>query len=154
MAFFQTDIANGVLIPEGLAIDWFTDNIYWTDSEANRIEVATLEGKYRKVLFWTDLDQPRAIAVVPMKGYCIFYLFDSFFLKFHSFSLLFWTDWGEIPKIERAGMNGHPKTRKVLVSDDIFWPNGLSVDYQSEKIYWADGKLNFIKVSQFKKKKN
>jgi len=81
MAVFQTDIANGVLIPEGLAIDWFTDNIYWTDSEANRIEVATLEGKYRKVLFWTDLDQPRAIAVVPMKGYCIFDLFDSFFLN-------------------------------------------------------------------------
>lgn len=127
----KTDIANGVLIPEGLAIDWFTDNIYWTDSEANRIEVATLEGKYRKVLFWTDLDQPRAIAVVPMKG------------------LLFWTDWGEIPKIERAGMNGHPKTRKVLVSDDIFWPNGLSVDYQAEKIYWADGKLNFIKVMDY-----
>jgi len=48
-------------------------------------------------------------------------------------------------------MNGHPKTRKVLVSDDIFWPNGLSVDYQAEKIYWADGKLNFIKVNQLKK---
>ena len=56
-----TVIANGLDKPEGLAIDWYTDKIYWTDGETNRIEVATLDGKYQKVLFWTDLDQPRAI---------------------------------------------------------------------------------------------
>lgn len=59
---------------------------------------------------------------------------------------LFWTDWGEVPKIERAGMNGDPKSRKVIVSEEIIWPNGLTVDYEAEKIYWIDGKLLFIKV--------
>ncbi|ERL91934.1 hypothetical protein D910_09257, partial [Dendroctonus ponderosae] len=126
-----TEIVANVLSPDGLAIDWFTDNIYWTDCETNRIEVASLEGKHRKVLFWTEVDQPRAIVVVPMKGF------------------LFWTDWGEVPKIERAGMNGDPKSRKVIVSEHIHWPNGLTVDYDSEKIYWIDGKLLFIKVLRF-----
>lgn len=53
---------------DGLACDWFTNKLYWTDSEANHIEVATMEGLHRKILFWTDIDQPRAIALVPMKG--------------------------------------------------------------------------------------
>jgi low density lipoprotein receptor-related protein 5/6 len=38
------------------------------DSETKRIEVATMGGLYRKVLYWTDIDQPRAIALAPMKG--------------------------------------------------------------------------------------
>lgn len=63
---------------------------------------------------------------------------------------MFWTDWGESPKIERAGMNGNSKTRKIIVSDnDIFWPNGLTVDYKSELVYWIDGKLLFIKVMDY-----
>ena len=45
---------------------------------------------------------------------------------------MFWTDWGEVPKIERADMDGSNDSRKVIVSDDIFWPNGISVDYDNE----------------------
>lgn len=55
-------------MPEGLTCDWITNKIYWTDSETDRLEVATLDGKYRKVLFWTDFDQPRAIVVAPSEG--------------------------------------------------------------------------------------
>jgi len=65
------------------------------------------------------------------------------------FSLMFWTDWGEVPKIERAGMNGEPSTRTVIVSEDIFWPNGITIDYDSETIYWADGKLNFVAAMDY-----
>lgn len=55
--------------PQGIACDWFTNKIYWTDSDTNRIEVATMAAPfYRKVLFWTEIDQPRAIALAPMKG--------------------------------------------------------------------------------------
>jgi low density lipoprotein receptor-related protein 5/6 len=59
----QIVISSGLDKPEGLAIDWYTDKIYWTDGETNRIECATLNGKYQKVLFWVDLDQPRAIGM-------------------------------------------------------------------------------------------
>lgn len=62
-------------------------------------------------------------------------------------SIMFWTDWGEVPKIERAGMNGDLSTRKVIVSENIYWPNGLTIDFHTKQIYWVDGKLGFIDVS-------
>lgn len=62
-------ISNEVLSPVDMACDWFTNKLYWTDSDTNRIEVVSMMGKYyRKVLFWTDIDQPRAIALAPMRG--------------------------------------------------------------------------------------
>ncbi|RZC32195.1 low-density lipoprotein receptor-related protein 6, partial [Asbolus verrucosus] len=65
---------------------------------------------------------------------------------------MFWTDWGELPKIERAGMNGDPSTRSVLVSSNIFWPNSLTIDYEAELIYWMDGNLHFIEVMTYEGK--
>ncbi|XP_017772684.1 PREDICTED: low-density lipoprotein receptor-related protein 6 [Nicrophorus vespilloides] len=124
-------IGTGILSPDGLACDWFTNKLYWTDSDTNRIEVASIDKKYRKVLFWTDMDQPRAIALDPMQG------------------LMFWTDWGEIPKIERASMDGNATSRQIIVSEDIFWPNGLTLDYENKFIYWIDGKFLFLKKMDY-----
>ncbi|XP_058464924.1 low-density lipoprotein receptor-related protein 6 [Malaya genurostris] len=121
-------ITKGLDKPEGLAIDWYTDKLYWTDGETNRIEVATLNGKFQKVLIWSDLDQPRAIALVPARR------------------IMIWTDWGESPKIERASMDGDPQSRVAIVQDRIFWPNGLAVDLDNELIYWVDGNLHFLDV--------
>lgn len=28
--------------------------------------------------------------------------------------------------------------REAIVSTDLGWPNGLSIDFDEEKIYWAD----------------
>lgn len=61
----QTVVVSGLDSPDGLACDWLGRKLYWTDSETNRIEVANLDGTSRKVLFWQDLDQPRAIALNP-----------------------------------------------------------------------------------------
>ena len=49
-----------------------------------------------------------------------------------------------MPKIERAGMDGSLDTRQVVISENIYWPNGLTLDYDAERIYWADAKLHFI----------
>lgn len=62
--------------------------------------------------------------------------------------LMFWTDWGENPKIERAGMDGNPSTRQVIISTRVFWPNGLTIDYDSSRLYWADGKYSYIHSSE------
>ena len=62
---------------------------------------------------------------------------------------VYWTDWGEVPKIERAGMDGVQDSREVIVSDNIFWPNGLTIDYDDSKIYWADAKLHYIHSCDF-----
>lgn len=62
-------VTTGLVSPDGLACDWLGKKLYWTDSETNRIEVSNLDGSHRKVLFWEDLDQPRAIALDPLNGY-------------------------------------------------------------------------------------
>ena len=125
MIFQKTIVGTGLLKPEGLACDWINNKIYWTDSETKRIEVASIESQDngyqdRRVLVWEDLDQPRSIAVSPKDG------------------LMFWSDWGEYPKIERIGMDGDPDTRMILKGDGyspqnykIAWPNGLTLDYEN-----------------------
>lgn len=54
--------------PDGLAIDWLADNLFWTDTGRKVLEVAKLDGTCRKVIFDKGLDEPRAVAVFPAKG--------------------------------------------------------------------------------------
>lgn len=58
---------------------------------------------------------------------------------------MFWTDWGTVPKIERADMNGHGQT--TIVSGDLSWPNGLVIDEASQTLFWADAGLDKIETS-------
>lgn len=61
-------IVSGLVSPDGLACDWIAEKLYWADSETNRLEVSNLNGSFRSVLFWEELDQPRAIALDPLTG--------------------------------------------------------------------------------------
>lgn len=58
---------------------------------------------------------------------------------------MFWTDWGTVPKIERADMNGHGQT--TIVSGDLSWPNGLVIDEASQTLFWVDAGLDKIETS-------
>lgn len=58
----------GLDYPEGMAVDWMGKNLYWADTGTNRIEVARLDGQFRQVLVWKDLDNPRSLALDPTKG--------------------------------------------------------------------------------------
>jgi len=62
-------VLNNVKSAEGLAVDWISRNIYFTDSETRTIEVASLNGQYRKVLVRSNLKNPRGIAVDPVDGF-------------------------------------------------------------------------------------
>ena len=55
--------------------------------------------------------------------------------------LMFWSDWGKSPKIERAGMNGDNSTRSIIIDKNILWPNGITIDYELNRLYWVDSKL-------------
>lgn len=57
---------------------------------------------------------------------------------------MYWTDWGEHPKIERANLNG--MDRVVLLNSSLGWPNGLAIDYAAGKLYWGDAKTDKIEV--------
>lgn len=44
-------------------------NLYWADSNLKRLEVALLDGRYRKHLVNTELGHPSAVAVNPQLGW-------------------------------------------------------------------------------------
>lgn len=62
--------------------------------------------------------------------------------SFCSHRLIYWTDWGKHAKIEVAAMDG--SMRRVLVNDSLTWPNGLALDHEYERLYWADAKTDKI----------
>ncbi|XP_029461540.1 low-density lipoprotein receptor-related protein 2 isoform X2 [Rhinatrema bivittatum] len=114
-----------IINPDGIAVDWVGRHLYWTDAGTNRIEVAKLDGRYRKWLIYSQLDQPAAIVLNPKLG------------------LMYWTDWGTQPKIECSWMDG--QNRQLLISDDLGWPTGITIDYlNSDRIYWSDSKENIV----------
>ncbi|WAR04037.1 LRP4-like protein [Mya arenaria] len=123
----ETVVQSGLKTTDGLAVDWLAGNLYWTDTGTDVIEVARLSGRQRRTLISDDLDEPRAIALHPQKGY------------------VYWTDWGYRPRIERAYMDG--SNRRIIHNSGLGFPNGLSIDYVSERLYWADGKLDKIETS-------
>ena len=63
-------------------------NLFWTDTTTDRIEVTKLDGSHRKVIISHGLDEPRDIALDLVFGY------------------MYWSDWGAVPKIERAWLDG------------------------------------------------
>uniref|UniRef100_A0A8C9TDT3 Low density lipoprotein receptor-related protein 5 n=1 Tax=Scleropages formosus TaxID=113540 RepID=A0A8C9TDT3_SCLFO len=93
------------------------DSFHWM---AKDIRMETMLGSGQSVVV-SGLDSPDGLA-------CDWYMY--------------WTDWGEEPRIERAGMDG--SSRNVIVDTDIYWPNGLTIDLEEQKLYWADAKLSFI----------
>ena len=81
---------------DGLAVDWIYNHIYWTDAEKDTIELANFEGNMRKTLIKDYVQEPRAIALNPLEGW------------------MFWTDWGNEARIERAGMDGSHRSVRLL----------------------------------------
>ena len=51
-------------MPDGIAVDWIGENIYFTESRGNRIDVVNLNGRHRRVLV-DKLGFPRGLAVDP-----------------------------------------------------------------------------------------
>ena len=53
---------------DGLAVEWESNLIYWTDFSKGRVGVASLDGSRRKLLFVEDVGKPRGVALYPKKG--------------------------------------------------------------------------------------
>ena len=68
---------------------------------------------------------------------CIYFFCLLGFIFFLPWSLLFWTDWDKNdPRIERALMDGSNRTS--LKSSGLKYPNGLAIDFSSNRLYWCD----------------
>ena len=103
-------------MPEGIAYDWISDTIYYADNELNQVVSYKISTNMSYVLSYSE--SPRAIVVHPCKGY------------------VYWTDVGRRPMIARTSMAGSNFVK--IVSSDIKWPNGLIIDFDQDKLYWAD----------------
>jgi len=59
-------VDSNIQTPDGLAFDWIHENLYWTDTGKNCIEVMSIQNPaWRKELITENLDEPRAIVVDP-----------------------------------------------------------------------------------------
>lgn len=105
-------------------MDWITGNIYFTDSLYKRIAVCTNSGSYCTIIITENTDKPHGLALHPATGE------------------MYWSDWGEHAHISRAEMNGN--SRFPMVTDDLGWPSGLTIDYPNARLYWVDPKMEII----------
>ncbi|KAG1671510.1 Low-density lipoprotein receptor-related protein 8 [Nymphon striatum] len=122
-------IVTDVVTPDGVAFDWIYQHLYWTDTGKDTIEVASFDGTMRKVLFNGGFEEPRDIVVNPLDGW------------------LYWSDWGSRAKIERGGMDG--SHRRVIIDTDIAWPNGMTLDLVSKRLFWVDAKLKLLNSADY-----
>ena len=76
---------------------------------------------------------------------------ESYFLSLHVYTYsmqsrwMYWTDWGNPAKIEKASMDG--LNRRVIHDTDLTWPNALTLDFDTQILYWADARLDKIESS-------
>ncbi|XP_060804264.1 sortilin-related receptor isoform X1 [Amyelois transitella] len=123
----DTDLAS----IEGMALDWISNVLFFVDGTRKKIEAIrtdlTNEGRMRvTILDQKALSKPRGIAVHPKAGY------------------LFWTDWDRTnPSVSRSNLDGK-NVRKLFTKPIVQWPNGITIDQMSERIYWVDAMEDYI----------
>uniref|UniRef100_A0A4X2LNB8 EGF-like domain-containing protein n=1 Tax=Vombatus ursinus TaxID=29139 RepID=A0A4X2LNB8_VOMUR len=120
----ETVINSNLPAGEGLAVDWVARKLYWLDAYLNCLSVANLDGRFRrKLILYSKTDK---------KNVCLN-------------RQVYWTDWADRAYIGRVGMDGTNKT--VIISTKLSWPNGITIDYTNDKLYWSDAHLSYIEFS-------
>lgn len=117
-------VLNKTINPEGIAFDWTTKKIYWTDSANRSIYAMNKDGS--QLVMIAHVERPRAIVLDPCEGF------------------MYYTDWGRYGntgKIYRATMAGNNK--QAIVEQNLTQPSGLALDYDGKKLYWTDA-LRYI----------
>ncbi|XP_023799016.1 prolow-density lipoprotein receptor-related protein 1 [Cyanistes caeruleus] len=117
---------------EQMAIDWLTGNFYFVDDIDDRIFVCNKNGDTCVTLLDLELYNPKGIALDPAMG------------------KVFFTDYGQIPKVERCDMDGQNRTK--LVDSKIVFPHGITLDLVNRLVYWADAYLDYIEVVDYEGK--
>uniref|UniRef100_A0A6A7G8W9 Sortilin-related receptor n=5 Tax=Hirondellea gigas TaxID=1518452 RepID=A0A6A7G8W9_9CRUS len=129
---------------EGMALDWISHNLYIVDGKnksisALKVSRSASEDQYeasqpvfRTLLNETVLDKPRGIALHPVQG------------------IMFFTDWSSVnPMVARSNLDG--SDMQILFGKEVVgWPNGVTIDFESDRIYFVDARKDFIASSDFK----
>ncbi|GAB1601944.1 Hypothetical predicted protein [Argonauta hians] len=108
----------------GIAVDWVTNLVYWTDAFYQDIMVASIETVHSRVHVLIDLNLdaiPAGIAVHPAEGF------------------LFWTDMGKKAKLQRSTLSG--QYQSTLIDRMLKYPVALAVDHFENRLYILDSGL-------------
>ena len=65
---FHHNDYSSVPFPEGLAVDWISGKLYWTDAKRDAIYVADLRNARKMTIIEGKIDSPKAIVVSPSNG--------------------------------------------------------------------------------------
>lgn len=67
------------------------------------------------------------------------------FLKIFSCRYIFFSEWDRPANISRANTDGSNLT--VFRNITLGWPNGLAVDFRTNRLYWCDALLDHVQHS-------
>ncbi|WAR11896.1 LRP5-like protein [Mya arenaria] len=117
-----------------IAVDWLSHTVYWTDSIYRWIcaaagQMEKINDDIYTILVDQGLEAPAGIALHPMEG------------------IMFWSDSGKHPKIERGDMTG--KNRHTIVSNNLLAPKTLEVDTVARRLFWIDRDKSTIESVTF-----
>lgn len=103
-------INKNIFWPNGLTLDLFQRRMYWIDAKLQQMEVATLDGKNRKVLKRTGFFHPFAM--------------DNFAEQ------IYWTDW-KSDKLNRVSKFDQKNVKSI--KDGLFAPMDIKVFHKSKQ---------------------
>uniref|UniRef100_A0A915HSG1 Uncharacterized protein n=1 Tax=Romanomermis culicivorax TaxID=13658 RepID=A0A915HSG1_ROMCU len=142
---FEVVMSLGLSNCEGIALDWTSLNLYWSDESFVAINVLKIaNSSIRRSVASGNMTHPRALAVDPFAG------------------LLFWSDWIHLwiqsstnsketvkksAKIERCNLDG--SDRRPIVSSSIYWPNGIALDRRNQLLFWCDALFDRVESVKF-----
>lgn len=124
-------VETGLASVEGMSYDWVSEMLYFVDGMRLKIEAiqtsSSVGSRFRRtVIPASKLSKPRGIVVHPLAGY------------------LFWTDWSATnPSVSRASLDGENK-KDLFTAPLVQWPNGITIDYIAERLYWVDANKDYI----------
>nr|XP_022326450.1 low-density lipoprotein receptor-related protein 4-like [Crassostrea virginica] len=115
-----------------IAFDYVSNNIYWCDPLLQWIAMKpayNLNNTIYKVILRKDLNYPEGLALDPVDR------------------LMFFSDNGPNPRIERAFLDG--QDREVIVFKGLAKVISLSVDVLKKKLYWIDNGKHSLECSNY-----
>ncbi|KAG4077892.1 hypothetical protein HA402_013826 [Bradysia odoriphaga] len=120
----ETLLTTGLSLPEDIAVDWITGNLYFSDAMYMHIAVCSNDGKHCTSLITEKVERPRSLALYPQEG------------------RMYWSEWGNEPMIAVANMDG--SFAAPFIRDNIHWPSGVTLDWPNNRLYWVDAKVKKI----------
>ncbi|RUS81825.1 hypothetical protein EGW08_010417, partial [Elysia chlorotica] len=127
----QPQLVTNIGSVEGMTFDWISKNLFFTDFRRSTVSVLRVNHPDDRRDLIQDLGNVRSIVVHPLKGF------------------LFYSDWlrnsRQTAYIARCFTDGTNITQ--IRRKQLGWPNGLTIDFQADRLYWADAFFDRIQHS-------